>query len=277
MYLEKIFILLSIVLLLFSCSKKEEISIIEDKELQLQMIDAYEAGVVALAEGNAKYAAKKFNEAETLYPQSEWAAKASLMAAYSYYIQDYYSDAIFQLKQFIKTYPKDDRLSYAHFLLGICYYETIVDEKKDLGSLLDAQEKFKFVIKNYPTTDFALDASFKLELIQDILASKEMYIGKHYIKKKKWIPAINRFKNVVENYDTTIYVEEALHRLAEIYYRIGLVGESKKYASVLGYNYGSNEWYKQTYKIYNKNYKNSKKQIKKKEGIIKKKFKSIFN
>ena len=272
--------LLVIIVIIFSnsCSKKEEkISIIQEKEIRLQMVDAYKEGVKALEEGDVLFAAKKFNEAEILFPQSEWAPKSILMAAYSYYVQDYYYDAISELDRFIKNYPKNERLNYAHFLLAMCYYEQIVDEKKDLGPLLNAQKEFKFVIKNYPNSDFALDSKFKLDFINDVLASKEIYLGRYYIKKEKWIAAINRFKQVVEHYDSTVYVEEALHRLVELHYRLGLLDESKKYANLLGYNYQSSKWYEASYSIFNKDYESPTKKINKKKGnFIIRKFKSLF-
>ena len=277
-YFVNILIIL-IFLFLNSCSNdKKKIDIIEEEDIELQMIDSYKEGIKALEDGDVLFAAKKFNEAELVYPQSDWAPKSALMSAYSYYIQDYYGDTIFELNRFIKTYPKDLRLSYAHFLLGMCYYEQIVDEKKDLGPILKAKEKFNYILKKYPSTDFALDAQFKLDLINDILASKEMYIGKHYVKKQKWIPAINRFKTIVNNYETTVYVEEALFRLVEIYYLLGLTDESQKYAKLLGYNYLSSRWYKESYRIFNKNYESPREKIKKKKrNFIIRKFKSIFN
>lgn len=277
-YFVNILIIL-IFLFLNSCSNdKKKIDIIEEEDIELQMIDSYKEGIKALEDGDVLFAAKKFNEAELVYPQSDWAPKSALMSAYSYYIQDYYGDAVFELNRFIKTYPKDLRLSYAHFLLGMCYYEQIIDEKKDLGPILKAKEKFNYILKNYPDTDFALDAQFKLDLINDISASKEMYIGKHYVKKQKWIPAINRFQIIVKNYDTTVYVEEALFRLVEIYYLLGLTDESQKYAKLLGYNYLSSRWYKESYRIFNKNYKSPREKIKeKKRNFIIRKFKSIFN
>ena len=241
------------------------------------MAHAYKEALKAFNEQDILYAAKRFNEAEILYPQSIWAPKAALMAAYSYYSQNYFGDAIYELERFIKTYPYNSRMDYAHFLLAMCYYESIVDEKKDLMPLLKAQKKFKFIVKEYPETDFALDSQFKLDLIFDILASKEMYIGKHYMKKEKWVAAINRFKIVEEEYDTTIYVEEALHRLVEIYYKIGLVEESKKYATLLGYNYLSSDWYKQSYRVFNKSYSNHTLKINKKGNFITKKFKALMD
>ena len=241
------------------------------------MIDAYKEGIDAFEKGDALFAAKKFNEAEILFPQSKWASRSVLMAAYAYYSQDYYFDAISELGRFIQKYPKHERLNYAHFLLAICYYEQIVDEKKDLGPLLNAQEEFKFVIKNYPESDFALDSKFKLDLINDVLASKEIFLGRYYMKKQKWIAAINRFKQVVEVYSTTVYIEESLHRLVELHYRIGLIDEAKKYASLLGYNYQSSQWYEATYIIFNKDYESSINKINKKKGnFIIRKFKSLF-
>ena len=261
---------------LTSCSKKEKISLVVQEDVELQMVRAFREGYKEFEAGDALYAAKKFNEAELLFPQSSWAPKAALMAAYVYYAQDYYFDAEFELKRFIKTYPKNPDLNYAHFLLAMVYYEQIVDEKKDLGPLLKAQEKFNFIIKNYPNSDYALDSKYKLDLIQDYLASKEMYIGSHYMKKKKWVASINRYKTVVEKYEKTIYVEEALHRLVELYFTIGLKNESQKYASLLGYNYQSSKWYEKSYKIFNKNYK-SKLQLKKEKKSMLKKFKKLFD
>ena len=264
-----------LVLLIVSCSKNEKVSIVKEKNIQTQMIEAFADGYEELENGDVLFAAKKFNEAELLYPQSKWAPKAALMAAYSYYSQDYYYDAEYELKRFLKVYPNEKDIPYAHYLLGMVYYEKIIDEKKDLGPLLMAEQKFKFIEKNYPNTDFALDSSYKLDLIQDYLASKEMYIGVHYMKKKKWIAAINRFKNVVSKYDKTSFIDEALHRLVELHYKLGLIEESQKYASLLGYNYQSSEWYSKSYKIFNENYKTKLEIKKEKEGIFRR-FKKLL-
>ena len=261
---------------LTNCAKKEKTSLIVEEDIELQMIRAFKEGYDEFKKGDAIYAAQKFNEAELLFPQSSWAPKAALMAAYVYYAQDYYFDAESELERFIKTYPKHPDLNYAHFLLAMCYYEKIVNEKKDLGPLLLAQEKFNFIVQNYPESDYALDAGYKLDLIQDYLASKEMYVASHYMKKKKWIASINRYKTVVEQYEKTIYVEEALHRLVELYFTIGLENESQKYASLLGYNYQSSKWYEKSYKIFNKKYK-SKLELKKEKKSMLKKFKKLFD
>jgi outer membrane protein assembly factor BamD len=272
------FFLILIIIVFFGCAKdKENKLIIQEQNLETQMISAYKEGLNFLDKNDGLSAAKKFNEAELLFPQSEWAPKSALMAAYSYYAYNYYGDSIYELEQFIKKYPKDERISYANFLLAMCYYQSIVDETKDLEPLLKARDKFIYVVENYPNTDFAMDAKFKLGLIREILASKEMYLGSYYIQKGKWIAAINRFKIVINDYDTTIYVEEALHRLVELHYKIGLENEAKKYANLLGYNYLSSDWYKITYKIFNKEYKLAKPEKRKKESnFLIKKYKSIF-
>ena len=261
-----------------SCGGKKEKEVdITGLDLEAEMINTYNAGIEALEQGDVLFAAKNFNTVENLYPQSIWASRSILMAAYSYYSQDYYGDAISEVKRFLRNYPANENIAYAHFLLGICYYELIVDEKKDLSPLLNSKKYFNIVINEYPNTDFALDAKFKLDLIANVLASKEVYIGKYYISRKKWIPAINRFKNVINKYEKTEYVEEAMHRLVEINYMIGLESEAKKYATLLGYNYQSSEWYKESYRVFNKNYENPKEKIKKdKQNIIIRNFKKLF-
>ena len=272
------YLLIFFLIILSSCSKEKEISLIKEINQDLEMITAYKEGLQGLEDNDFYYAAKKFLEAELLYPQSEWASTSALMASYAYYLQNFYSKALLNLERFLKTYPNNRNIDYAHYLIAMIYYETIEDEKRDTKPLLRAKEKFEFIIKEYPETDFALDSKFKLELIQNVLASKEIYLGRHYIKKEKWIAAINRFKNVTEEYDQTIFVEEALHRLVEINYKIGLTEESQKYANVLGYNYLSSKWYKKSYKVFNKDYDENKNKIsKKKKKRVIKKFKKLFD
>ena len=281
----KCLLIISIIIFQISCSKKEKITILENNDLRSQMIELYEEGYEAFLEKDTLFAAKKFNEAELIFPQSNWAPIAALMTAYVYYSDDYYSDAMYHLERYLKVYPNHKDVDYAHYLLGMCYYENIIDEGRDLKPLLSAKKEFEILINNYSNTEFAIDANFKLELIKDRLAGKEMYIGRHYEKSQKWIAAINRFKNVLENYETSIYVEEAIYRLAEIHYIIGLEAEAKKYATLLGYNYGSSNWYKASYKIFNKDYDLSEKEIfsikeKDKKSMFKrfkKRFKDLFN
>ena len=268
---------LIILFFLYSCSGKdnEKVSVISDGELETQMIEAYKEGMRELEKGDVIYASRKFNEAELLYPQSAWASKSILMAAYAFYSQNYYDRSILELERFISKYPKHKNIDYAYFLLAMNYYETIVDEKKDLEPLLLSKEKFEYILQNFPETDFAQDSKYKLGLIQDVLASKEMHIGKYYLKRKKWVAAINRFKTVISDYETTVYVEEALHRLVETYYKIGLVEEAEKYASVLGYNYQSSKWYEQHILYSIKNTKHLLLTKKDKKSVLKK-FKNIF-
>jgi len=268
-----------IFIFIISCSKSkiEERSVLTQNSLELQVIEVYQEGIKAYEEGDVLFAAKKFNEAELLFPQSIWAPKSALMAAYVYYTQDYYGDSIAELERFIRVYPNHENLAYAYYLLATCYYEQVVDEQKDLKSMSDSKKTFEFIIRNYPNTDYAVDAEFKIDLLNDILASKEMYLAKYYLEKKKWIPAINRYRNVVDNYQTTIYAEEALHRLVEIYYSLGLKDEAQKYAKVLGYNYQSSKWYEKSYKLFNKNYKIDRNEKNKKDKFILKKFKSLFD
>ena len=280
--MNKIFLFIILFTLLVSCSKKEEFkeSVIKEKSLDLQVLEAYQLGMKNLESGDVIYAAKKFNEAEILFPQSEWAPKSALMAAYSYYTQDYYGDTIAELERFIRVYPLSKNLDYVYYLLGVSYYEQIVDEKKDLQSIIKAKKYFEIVIQNYPNTNYSLDAEYKIELVNDTLAAKEMYIGRYYFDKKKWIPAINRFKTVIDNYDTTMYAEEALHRLVEVHYLLGLKDEAKKYANLLGYNYQSSIWYEKTYSIFDKRYEQKIKKLKKektKRNRTFKKIKSLFS
>ena len=276
----KIFCLLFFFILSIACSKEGvKTSTITEKSLDLQVKEAYLDGMEALEEGDIFFAAKKFNEVEILFPQSELAPKSSLMAAYAYYSQDYYIDCISELERFLRIYKFHKNLDYAYYLLALSYYEQIADEKKDTRSILKSKEYFDFLVNNFPNTEYAIDARFKIDLINDILAAKEMYVGRYYIERKKWIPAINRFKIVINNYNTTVYVEEALHRLVEIHYILGLKEESKKYANVLGYNYQSSKWYEESFIIFNKNYKKKKlnKDKKERKSKILNKFKSLIN
>ena len=262
--------------LIFSCSKKEEkITILKEKNLETQMIEVYNQAMDEFEKGDVIYAGKKFSEAELLYPQSVWASRAVLMSAYGYYSQGYYNDAINDLNRFLVKYKNHPNTDYAYYLLALCHYDQIIDEKKDLNEILQSKKYFEFIIKNYPDTDYASDSKFKLELIIEIIASKEMYLARYYLEREKWIPAINRFKVVVNQYDRTIYVEEALHRLVELHYKVGLVQEAENYASLLGYNYNSSTWYEASYKLLNKNYKIEKKDKQKSDTILKR-FKNMF-
>ena len=265
-----------IIILIISCSKKEpEINIPASKDKSFEI---YQEAVASMNEGNFFYAAKKFSEAEAILPKIEFSAKASLMSSYCYYLINFYPEAVANLERFITQYPADKNITYAHYLIAVSLYEQILDEKKDINPLIKSREKIEFFLKKYPNTEYSIDLNFKLDLVNNQLAAKEMYIAKYYVKNQKWIPAINRLKNIVNNYSETVFVEEALHRLVEIYYRIGLIKEAKAAAAILGYNYNSSEWYTQSYKVLNKSYKIPKKnEVKKDDGLIKRTIKKILN
>ena len=270
------YFIILIFIMLAECSKKNnDISIITEKSLETQMIEAYNNAMLEFEKGDVIYAGKKFSEAELLYPQSIWAPRAVLMSAYGYFTQGYYKDAIRDLERFLVKYKNHPQTDYAYYLLALSHYDQIVDEKKDLNEIMEAKRYFELIINKYPETDYASDSRFKLELIIEIIASKEMYLARYYVQREKWIPAINRFKTVVNKYDTTIYIEEALHRLVELHYKIGLTNEAEKYAYVLGYNYKSSEWYEASYKLINKSYVRSDLAQDQKETILKK-FRDLF-
>tara|TARA_A100000164_G_C21836673_1_gene738054 strand:+ start:99 stop:938 length:840 start_codon:yes stop_codon:yes gene_type:complete len=268
----------SILIGLISCSeKKEKISLIKEDNLEMQMIEAYNEGVNEFNKGDIFFASKKFNEVELLYPQSKWASKSILMSAYGYYSQLYFTDAIYELERFLEKYKNHPDTDYAYYLMAICHYNLIVDEKKDLGEIIKSREYFTLLVEKFPNTEYAEDARFKLELITEVLAAKEMYLANYYIEREKWIPAMNRYKTIVRDYDTTIFIEEALHRLVEIHYQLGIVEEAKKYTAVLGYNYQSSDWYEKSYKILNSDYEKPKidQDLKKQKSLLKK-FKDLL-
>ena len=271
-------LILIIIFSLISCSEKQEkVSLIKEDNLEMQMIEAYNEGFEEFNRGDIFFAAKKFNEVELLYPQSIWAPRSNLMAAYSYYSQLYFTYAIVELERFLDKYKNHPNTDYAYYLLAICHYNQITDEKKDLGQIVKAKQYFTILINEFPETDFAEDANFKLELIEEILASKELYLAKYYLDREKWIPAMNRYKKIVNEYETTIFIEEALYRLVELNYKLGLTDEAKKYAVILGYNYQSSEWYERSYKILNTNYEKPKiKNDLNKQKSLLKKFKQLF-
>ena len=277
MKLNLIFSYLIILTVIISCSKKKEenVTVLKEKNLETQMIEVYNQAMNEFEKGDVIYAGKKFGEAEMLFPQSVWAPRAVLMAAYGYFSQGYYNDAIRNLERFLINYKNHPQTDYAYYLLALCHYDQIVDEKKDLNELLQSKKYFQIVITNYPDTDYASDSKYKIGLIEEIIASKEMYLARYYIEREKWIPAINRLKIIVNDYDKTIYIEEALHRLVELHYKMGLTSEAEKYALLLGYNYQSGKWYEASYKLLNKDYE-KKNDNKEQEETILRKFKNLF-
>ena len=275
MYQKLIYFFL-IIFLISACSKKEvELNIPPDRE---QSFVIYKEAIDAMYQGEYFFASNKFSEAEPILPQIEFSAKASLMSSYCLYLINFYSEAITNLERFVSQYPTDKNIAYAHYLISVSLYEQILDEKKDINALINAKEKIDYFLITFPGTEYAMDLKFKKKLIINQLAAKEMYIAKYYITAQKWIPAINRLKVIVKDYSETVFIEEALHRLVEVYYRIGLTEEAKTAAAILGYNYNSSEWYTQSYKVINKNYKIPKKlEPKKNNGLIKRTINKILN
>ena len=252
-------------LIIFSSCQKNEKEIIYQPLEKNNPYELYKEGLAAFEINDFFFANKKFSEAELNFKEVEFAAKSAIMSIFSLYGLNFYDEASENLDRYFKTYPSDKNIIYAHFLQAVIYFEQISDEKKDLKPLLQADKKIDFFLKNYPNNEYAIDLKFKKDLIQNQIAAKELYVAKYYISIKKWVPAIKRLKIIVNEYDKTIFVEEALHRLVEIHYHLGLEDEAKKYANILGYNYNSSEWYKQSYKILNKDYKFSNNKIIKKD------------
>ena len=275
MYQRLIYLVL-IIFLTVSCSKKEpELNIPVDQEESFKI---YKEAVSKMNRGDFFFAAKKFSEAEAILPQIDFSAKASLMSSYCLYLINFFPEATANLERFINKYPADKNLPYAHYLIAITLYEQILDERKDIVPLIETKKKITFFLKNYSDTEYALDLKFKMDLINNQLAAKEMYIAKYYISTKKWIPAINRLKTITADYSETVFIEEALHRLVEVYYKIGLIEEATAVASILGYNYNSSDWYARSYKVLNRNYTIKKiKDQKRNDGLIKRTIRKIIN
>ncbi len=269
-------IVIILALSLFSCSKNEPIYQPTEKTNPYTL---YQEGYVAFEKNDFFFANKKFLEAEANFVNLDQAAKAAIMSCFSLYGINFYDEALNNLDRFLKTYRANENVIYAEYLKAIIYFEQMSDEKKDIKPLLDAKKQINFFINKYPDTDYSIDLKFKKDLVENQLAAKELFVAKYYISVQKWIPAINRLKIILKQYDKTVFIEEALHRLVEINFHIGLENEAKKYANILGYNYNSSEWFKQSYKILNKDYVITKRpnqeSTKEKDSIIKKIIKMI--
>lgn len=272
----RISILINLILFFTSCSKEETIYKPNDKR---DPYVVYQEGYEAFEKNNFFFANKKFLEAEANFENLELAAKSAAMSCFSLYGINFYFEALDNVERFLKTYPADNNVIYIEYLKAIIFFEQIDDEKKDIKPLLDAQKQINYFLKKYPNSDYSVDLKFKKNLVENQLAAKELFVAKYYISVQKWIAAVNRLKIIVNKYDETIFIEEALHRLVEIHYYLGLENEAKKYAKILGYNYNSSEWFEQSYKVLNKDYvflkEISEKKNKKKENIINRIIKKI--
>ncbi len=272
---QKLIYFIIITILFNSCSKDiPDVNVPANKDQAYQI---YKEGVEEMNQGQYFIASKKFSEAEAILPEIESSAKASLMASYCLYLINFYDEAELNLERFVLKYAADKNKAYAYYLLSIIAYEQILDEKKDIAPLNKSKKRMEYFLKEYPNTEYAIDLKFKIDLINNQLAAKELYVAKYYIETQKWIPAINRLKIIVQKYDETVFIEEALHRLVEVYYKVGLENEANSAAALLGYNYNSSEWYEQSYKLLNKQYKIKKKsEEKKNNGLIMRTIKKIL-
>tara|TARA_Y100000591_G_scaffold331803_1_gene366874 strand:- start:661 stop:1494 length:834 start_codon:yes stop_codon:yes gene_type:complete len=273
----RILLIFYLAISLYSCSNDKDIY--KPSEV-INPFNSYKEGLEAFENNDFFFANQKFSEAELNFEKVELAAKSAIMSIFSLYGINFYDEAEENIQRYLKTYPSDKNVIYAYYLRAIISFEQISDEKKDLKPLLDADKKIDFFLKKYPDSDYAIDLKFKKDLILNQLAAKELFVAKYYISTQKWVPAIKRLKVITEKYDETIFVEEALHRLVEVHYHLGLENEAKSYAKILGYNYNSSEWFKQSYKVLNKDYdlKNAlkKKEMKKSdENFLKKIIKMI--
>ena len=265
MFFRKLLIFV-IILLLHSCSKDKDTY---EPTIKIDPFASYKEALIGFEEGQYFYANKKFSEAEINFSSPELAVKAAIMGSFSLYAINFYDECEDNLLRYLKNYPGDKYVIYAHYLLAIIYFEQIGDEKNDMKPLIDAKAKIDFFLKQYPESEYAIDLNLKKNLIQNQFAAKELYVAKYYVSVQKWIPAINRLKIIVKDYEKTVFIEEALHRLVEIHYHLGLDDEAKKYASILGYNYNSSKWYEQSFKIFNKNYEAfTKVEVKKEKGLL---------
>jgi outer membrane protein assembly factor BamD len=211
--------------------------------------ELYTDAYAAMQTEEYETAARLFDEVERQHPYSSWATQAQLMAAYAYYQENSYDDAVIALDRFIELHPSHRNAAYAYYLKALCYYEQISDVERDQKNTQLALDALVEVVRRFPNTDYARDASLKIDLTRDHLAGKEMEIGRYYENQKQYLAAINRFRRVIEQYQTTTHVPEALHRLTECYLALGIKDEAQTAAAVLGYNFPGSEWYQDSYAL----------------------------
>lgn len=209
----------------------------------------FERGEYDLAQKNPSLAATVFGEVERLYPYSEWAKRAVIMQAYSYHLAEDYENSRSSAQRFIDFYPTDEDAAYAQYLLALSYYDQIDEVGRDQGLTFQALQSLREVIERYPDSEYARSSILKFDLAFDHLASKEMEIGRYYLKRDHFAAAINRFRVVVEDFQTTTHTAEALHRLVEAYLSLGLINEAQTAGAILGYNFQSTEWYEDSYQL----------------------------
>lgn len=235
---------LGIGLLLVACSSNNEEEYVERPPEEL-----FAQGEQLLAEGSFEDSARAFEEVERQHPYSQLAVRAQVMAGYAYFEGELYDQSIAALRSFIDLHPGNSDVPYAHYLIGMSYYERLSDVGRDQEMTEEALAAFGELVRRFPDSDYARDAQLKMDLAYDHLAGKEMLIGRYYQDRRQYVAAINRFRTVVDNYDTTTHVPEALHRLTECYLALGVTEEARDAAAVLGYNYPDSVWYERSYAL----------------------------
>ena len=264
------FILISIFIIVTACGKDD--NLIKKPEEIPPLNVLYKAAFDLYEQGDWNRSIELFQKVETRYSFSEWAPRATLMIMYIYYEAGESIKALEYANKFKKTNPRNKNINYVDFIIALTFYERINVVSRDQTNTRAALKQFQSILKKYPNSIYAEESKYKIDLINEQLAGNEMYIGRYYMKKGKWIAAIKRFQIVINQYDTTIFSKEALHRLVEIYYRLGNINEAKKYAAILGYNFNDSNWYKKSYKIVgNKDYRieENKRKIKLKDRVKK--------
>lgn len=225
-------------------TKKEGDSYVERPVEQI-----YAEATNAVDQGNYTRAAILFSAVEQQHPYSQWAMRAELMAAYSFYEAYKFEEALGALDRFIGLHPGNPNVAYAYYLKGLCYYQQISDVRRDQGPTVQAQKALEEVVRRFPSTPYARDAKLKLDLTRDHLAGREMAVGRFYENTHLYLAGIRRFRTVVDNYPTTSHAPEALHRLVECYMGLGMVEEATKAAALLGHNYPGSHWYEASYDL----------------------------
>jgi outer membrane protein assembly factor BamD len=251
---KKVFCILLIFFSVISCSSSEDKKLTDlSKKNKIELPALWKFAIDDFNNSLPEEAIEKFKLVEKDYSYTEWAPRSLLMIAYVYYEANRCADAISAVERYIKFYPNNIERIYAEYLKGVCYFEEVSEFSKDQENTFKAINQFKLLISSYPNTEYANDAKYKLDLLNDLLAGKEMYVARYYMNIQKWGGAINRLQTIIEKYQNTIYIEEALYRLVEIYHKLGLVEDASKAAAILGYNYNSSEWYKKSYLLVSAN------------------------
>ena len=265
---QSLYVLFIAVLLLGACSGKK---VVEPEEEPVENL--YNRAAAALDNKEYLEATKYFEEVERQHPYSKWATQAQLMSAYSSYLAQRYDEAVLALDRFIELHPGNKDIDYAYYLKALSFYEQISDVRRDQFMTEEALNALETLIRLYPNSEYSRDATLKRDLTLDHLAGKEMEIGRYYINRGHINAAINRFRSVIEQYQTTTHTAEALHRLVEAYLTLGLKQEATRIAAVLGHNYPGSRWYERSYALMDEE---QRREINESRGFVDRTVESIF-